>query len=85
MAVFFVPAARKPFRNDFPKFLLPLFQNFFRTVFSGADSAEAGKIRTALFYHPAPEHPMKFLSAAELFLTSVLSMTKLIHRFHSRL
>lgn len=31
--------------------LVPLFHNF-----SKADSAEAGKIRTALFFLPAPEY-----------------------------
>lgn len=85
MAVFFCAGSTETFPERFPETFAAAFSKFFPHRFSGADSAKAGKIRTALFYLPAPEHPMKFPSAAGLFLTSILLMTKLIHRFHSRL
>lgn len=46
-----MPAARKTYRKDFLNFFLPV-SLVFPVLFSGADSAAEGKIRTALFLYP---------------------------------
>ena len=52
MAVFFCAGSTDSLSGKISRNFCCLFSKFFLHRFSGADSAKAGKIRTALFPHP---------------------------------